>query len=193
MLEQRKARQDCSVHTSSINKCQPDLSYILFFIFRDADIGDSIACLRYYAGWADKILGQVLHPCVIHYHAIALIFLALRALKSITRLSTPSHTQSLLVSAARCRLRQCGVQATINLTHPAEFHGTIPFKCGASSIPSELRERSPHRTQGMESCSCARGWLYNRYETLRNYSPDCARKSLRGGHHHRQFSYPFSF
>ena len=28
-------------------------------IFRDGDIADSIACLRYYAGWADKIVGQV--------------------------------------------------------------------------------------------------------------------------------------
>lgn len=26
---------------------------------RDYDIGDSIQCLRYYAGWADKITGQV--------------------------------------------------------------------------------------------------------------------------------------
>ena len=26
---------------------------------RDFDIGDSVACLRYYAGWADKIVGQV--------------------------------------------------------------------------------------------------------------------------------------
>ncbi|KII94734.1 hypothetical protein PLICRDRAFT_33547 [Plicaturopsis crispa FD-325 SS-3] len=29
-------------------------------IARDFDIGDSIACLRYYAGWADKIVGQTL-------------------------------------------------------------------------------------------------------------------------------------
>ena len=28
----------------------------------DFDIGDSVACLRYYAGWADKILGQVRPP-----------------------------------------------------------------------------------------------------------------------------------
>ena len=26
---------------------------------RDFDIGDSVQCLRYYAGWADKIVGQV--------------------------------------------------------------------------------------------------------------------------------------
>lgn len=26
---------------------------------RDYDIGDSVQCLRYYAGWADKIAGQV--------------------------------------------------------------------------------------------------------------------------------------
>ena len=33
---------------------------------RDFDIGDSIQCLRYYAGWADKITGQVLYfyPCL---------------------------------------------------------------------------------------------------------------------------------
>lgn len=28
-------------------------------ITRDFDIGDTIQCLRYYAGWADKIVGQV--------------------------------------------------------------------------------------------------------------------------------------
>ncbi|PSR73539.1 hypothetical protein PHLCEN_2v10458 [Hermanssonia centrifuga] len=27
-------------------------------IARDFDVGDSVACLRYYAGWADKIVGQ---------------------------------------------------------------------------------------------------------------------------------------
>jgi aldehyde dehydrogenase (NAD+) len=26
---------------------------------RDGDIADTIGCLRYYAGWADKIVGQV--------------------------------------------------------------------------------------------------------------------------------------
>lgn len=26
---------------------------------RDFDVGDSVGCLRYYAGWADKIVGQV--------------------------------------------------------------------------------------------------------------------------------------
>ncbi|PPQ64704.1 hypothetical protein CVT24_008331 [Panaeolus cyanescens] len=31
-----------------------------FKIARDFDIGDSIQCLRYYAGWADKIIGQSL-------------------------------------------------------------------------------------------------------------------------------------
>ncbi|KAF8913818.1 aldehyde dehydrogenase domain-containing protein [Gymnopilus junonius] len=29
-------------------------------IARDFDIGDSVQCLRYYAGWADKIIGQTL-------------------------------------------------------------------------------------------------------------------------------------
>lgn len=29
----------------------------------DFDVGDSVACLRYYAGWADKIVGQVCTPC----------------------------------------------------------------------------------------------------------------------------------
>jgi len=29
-------------------------------IARDFDIGDSVQCLRYYAGWADKITGQTL-------------------------------------------------------------------------------------------------------------------------------------
>lgn len=29
------------------------------FRVREVDITDSIGCLRYYAGWADKIVGQV--------------------------------------------------------------------------------------------------------------------------------------
>lgn len=28
-------------------------------VARDFDIGDSVQCLRYYAGWADKITGEV--------------------------------------------------------------------------------------------------------------------------------------
>lgn len=28
-------------------------------MIREVDIADSIGCLRYYAGWADKIVGQV--------------------------------------------------------------------------------------------------------------------------------------
>jgi len=34
---------------------------------RDFDIGDSIQCLRYYAGWADKITGQVLYLFMSSY------------------------------------------------------------------------------------------------------------------------------
>jgi len=37
-------------------------SHLISYPVRDFDIGDSIGCLRYYAGWADKILGQVLYP-----------------------------------------------------------------------------------------------------------------------------------
>lgn len=32
---------------------------VLLVDYRDFDIGDSVQCLRYYAGWADKIVGQV--------------------------------------------------------------------------------------------------------------------------------------
>lgn len=31
----------------------------LSILYRDFDIGDTVQCLRYYAGWADKIVGQV--------------------------------------------------------------------------------------------------------------------------------------
>lgn len=34
--------------------------------FRDFDIGDTIQCLRYYAGWADKLIGQVWTHLQIH-------------------------------------------------------------------------------------------------------------------------------
>ena len=30
-----------------------------YMIHSDFDVGDSVGCLRYYAGWADKIVGQV--------------------------------------------------------------------------------------------------------------------------------------
>jgi hypothetical protein len=33
---------------------------------RDADIADSIACMRYYAGWADKIQGKVRYISFYH-------------------------------------------------------------------------------------------------------------------------------
>lgn len=32
----------------------------LTYIFSDFDLGDVTACLRYYAGWADKITGQTI-------------------------------------------------------------------------------------------------------------------------------------
>jgi aldehyde dehydrogenase (NAD+) len=32
---------------------------ILIALLSDADLVESIACLRYYAGWADKLVGQV--------------------------------------------------------------------------------------------------------------------------------------
>jgi aldehyde dehydrogenase (NAD+) len=37
----------------------PKVRLSLFLLSRDSDIGDSIGCLRYYAGWADKIVGEV--------------------------------------------------------------------------------------------------------------------------------------
>ena len=55
-----------------IARCVPSpipkarLSFVLLHS-RDFDIGDSIGCLRYYAGWADKILGQVCIPGVNPY------------------------------------------------------------------------------------------------------------------------------
>lgn len=36
-----------------------DIMETVLNIQRDGDIADSIACLRYYAGWADKLTGQV--------------------------------------------------------------------------------------------------------------------------------------
>ena len=57
MSEQWQARKDCSVCS---RKAQKYRSHLISHSVRDFDIGDSIGCLRYYAGWADKILGQVL-------------------------------------------------------------------------------------------------------------------------------------
>ena len=123
---------------------------------------------------------------VFPYRAITLIF-GHRALKSIARLSMQSHTPNQLVSVARCRSQQSSAQATINLTRPAEFHGTIPLGCGASSILDEFGECSPDRIQGMEDCSCTRSRLYNCHETIRNHPFDCTCMPL-VGHHRRRFS-----
>lgn len=38
---------------------------------RDFDIGDSVGCLRYYAGWADKIVGQVRLPVLVLASVVA--------------------------------------------------------------------------------------------------------------------------
>lgn len=63
MLEQWEACQNCEVIVAVLL-----ISAVLYlnftFCFRDFDIGDTIQCLRYYAGWADKIVGQVRSPYV---------------------------------------------------------------------------------------------------------------------------------
>ncbi|OJA16986.1 hypothetical protein AZE42_00575 [Rhizopogon vesiculosus] len=46
--------QDILAEVESLNNGKP------VKIARDFDIGDSIQCLRYYAGWADKITGQTI-------------------------------------------------------------------------------------------------------------------------------------
>ncbi|KAG1806904.1 aldehyde dehydrogenase domain-containing protein [Suillus plorans] len=46
--------QDILAEVESLNNGKP------FKIARDFDIGDTIQCLRYYAGWADKITGQTI-------------------------------------------------------------------------------------------------------------------------------------
>jgi hypothetical protein len=49
----------------------PSFSGVLMQNRSDFDIGDSVSCLRYYAGWADKIVGQVrsllfvVHACFL--------------------------------------------------------------------------------------------------------------------------------
>lgn len=39
---------------------------------RDSDIAESIACLRYYAGWTDKIAGQTIPTDDLNKHAYTL-------------------------------------------------------------------------------------------------------------------------
>jgi len=73
---------------------------LIFLCFRDADIGDSVGCLRYYAGWADKILGQVSYPIGLLY--VGRTDYRIRASKSTTRPRSQSPIRSQLVSAARC-------------------------------------------------------------------------------------------
>jgi len=67
---------------------------------RDFDIGDSIQCLRYYAGWADKITGQVglsLNNPNSLYHCQPS-----RLLRSIITRNSRSPVMILSVSAGKC-------------------------------------------------------------------------------------------
>ena len=59
MLEQWQARQDCPVCLHIPLSVFDTVTIELNSLRSDFDIGDSVQCLRYYAGWADKILGQV--------------------------------------------------------------------------------------------------------------------------------------
>jgi len=74
--------------------------YRLMFI-RDFDIGDSIQCLRYYAGWADKIIGQVgadVSIAHVRYSSHCL----LRAWRLITKQKLHSRAMILLAFVPRC-------------------------------------------------------------------------------------------
>ena len=138
---------------------------------RDFDIGDSIGCLRYYAGWADKILGQVLYPQnALFMEALTFGF---RASKSIARLRLLSHIRSQLASADRC-LSQKYARLIATKLFLTESHGTIPFKCGMSNTTAEIWTSFICKIQGMESRACTCRWLHDCHEALRSYSTDCA-------------------
>lgn len=68
---------------------------------RDFDIGDSIQCLRYYAGWADKITGQVYRAPLRNISCYS-CFLFLRLSKSTTKPSLLSLGMILLEFADKC-------------------------------------------------------------------------------------------
>lgn len=58
MSEQRQARSGRQVCRDSV-AWRERAAQSSHSSARDFDIGDSVGCLRYYAGWADKITGQV--------------------------------------------------------------------------------------------------------------------------------------
>jgi aldehyde dehydrogenase (NAD+) len=68
---------------------------------RDFDIGDSIQCLRYYAGWADKITGQVYRASLQNIFDYS-CFLFFRLSKSTTKPSLLSLGMILLEFADKC-------------------------------------------------------------------------------------------
>lgn len=72
---------------------------------RDFDIGDSIQCLRYYAGWADKITGQVYGAPLRNEFVFMLSIL--RPSKSTTKPSLLSPGTILLGFADKCGWFPC--------------------------------------------------------------------------------------
>jgi hypothetical protein len=158
--EQWQARKNCSVCS---RKAQKYCSYLISYSVRDFDIGDSIGCLRYYAGWADKILGQVLYPPEPFIYGGT--HFRIRASKSIARLRLRSHIRSQLASADRCLSQQYAklIATELLLT---ESHGTIPFKCGMPNTTAELWASFIRKIQGMESRACTCSRLHDCHEAL---------------------------
>lgn len=75
-----------------------------YCFYRDFDIGDTIQCLRYYAGWADKIIGQVSnYP---EYFLTVFHFLSMMFGTRVSRLTIRPNWLSLVMiqleSAAKC-------------------------------------------------------------------------------------------
>lgn len=66
-LIERDAQELAELESLNNGKPVKIARYVIYLPFhcrfahdpRDFDIGDSVQCLRYYAGWADKIIGQV--------------------------------------------------------------------------------------------------------------------------------------
>jgi aldehyde dehydrogenase (NAD+) len=88
----------------------------------EGDIVDSVGCLRYYAGWADKNHGQVSDSLCHDRLVLNMSSCTNRLSKSTTTRNLPSLGTSLSVSAAKC-----------TVFYPSSFH--TARSCSRRSIP----------------------------------------------------------
>lgn len=100
---------------------------------RDFDIGDSVGCLRYYAGWADKIVGQVRLPVLL--------------LASVVASPSAPHRfpfGKFLITPSRASSFAC----------PAKTHTDVTSRASTSTRRPSLRSQSTTPSGFAAKCAC---------------------------------------